>query len=77
MEAYNEKLTLGLDKGGTYTSPGKTGKPAEKIVVTPPINLSINIDGQTLAQTIADKLGDLYKFDTNAAAANGAGLFGP
>lgn len=78
MEAYNQQLKLGLDKGGSYTSPGKTGKPAEpkekeKIVVTPPVNLSINLDGRTLAQVIADKIGEIGKYYTETPAANGAG----
>ncbi|GGI24147.1 hypothetical protein [Bradyrhizobium guangdongense] len=77
IEQYNDKFKLGFDKGGTYTSPGKTGKPAEKIVVTPPVNLSINLDGRTVAQVIADKLAEFGRYQTDTAAANGGVVFGP
>jgi hypothetical protein len=69
---------LGIDKGGSYTSPGKTGKPAQPVVIqkTPP-NVTLTLDGQMLGRWIVDEIGEMYKFDTNTPAANGAGIYGP
>jgi hypothetical protein len=72
-EGFLEGYKAGIDKGGSYTSPGKTGKPAEKIVVTPPVNLSLNVDGTTLARVLGSALQSYYQFSTGAAAADGAG----
>jgi hypothetical protein len=38
-----------------------------------PISLSLNVDGRTLAQVVADQLHALYRYETNAPAFNGAG----
>ncbi len=66
-------------KGGSYSSPGKTGKPAERIIVVPqkapPINLSLNIDGRALASAVTDVMGNQTGFSTQAPAADGAGQF--
>jgi hypothetical protein len=75
MESMNERFpSLGYDRGGTYTSPGKTGRPAEKIEVKPqPITLNLNLDGHTLAQAVSGALQSYYNFGTGAAAADGTG----
>jgi hypothetical protein len=75
MESYGTSI----DKGGSYTSPGKTGKPAERIIVIPqkppPINLSLNIDGRALASAVTDVMGNSTGFATQAPAADGVGQF--
>lgn len=73
MEMNNgTKNTLGIDRAGTYTSPGKTGRPAEPIVVKPqPVTLNLNIDGRTLAQAISGVMASYYTFSTGAASADG------
>lgn len=72
METYNDRFKLGLDRAGTYTSPGKTGRPAQPIEVkTAPITMNLNLDGHTLAQAISGILQSYYNFGTSAAAADG------
>jgi hypothetical protein len=75
IKSHAEQLDkIGLNRGGSYSSPGKTGKPAEKIVVTPPINLSLNIDGNTLGRVMSGIFQSQYTFGTGAAAADGVGM---
>jgi hypothetical protein len=75
----HENGGIGIDKGGSFTSPGKTGKPAQPKVEVhmPQQNLSFNLDGETLAQIIVNKITRLYQYETSAPAANGAAAFGP
>jgi hypothetical protein len=75
MEQNNKAWNLGFDKGGSYTSPGKTGKPAvEKIDIKPaPLTLSINLDGQLLAQTMTQMMLGPYSFPTQAPTFDGSG----
>jgi hypothetical protein len=77
----SENGGVGIDKGGSYTSPGKTGKPAQpKIDVHLPqqnLNLQLNIDGETLAQAILNKIGGLFQHDTSAPASDGSMAYGP
>jgi hypothetical protein len=40
-------------------------------------NLSFNIDGQTLAQIIINKVQDATRYDTSAPDANGTSMYGP
>jgi hypothetical protein len=44
--------------------------------VLPPISLSLNIDGRSLAQAVSDELGELHEHATGAPAANGQAQFG-
>jgi hypothetical protein len=75
---------LGIDPGGSFTSPGKTGKPAKKVMFEPgvggmqaaPISLSLSIDGRTLARAVSDQQDALYRYETNSPAFNGSGRFG-
>jgi hypothetical protein len=43
----------------------------------PPITFSLNIDGNTLAKSIIDKIGELYRYDTNSPAPDGSQIYGP
>jgi hypothetical protein len=65
---------LGIDRGGSYTSPGKTGKPAQPvqpIIVKPSITL--NVDGRVLSRALTEA-GDPYQgYVTQAPAADGMG----
>lgn len=73
--------SLGIDKGGSHTSPGKTGKPAEEkhSMFRPatgtskdkPISLALNIDGRTLAQAVSEQLAKLSEHNTIAPASYG------
>jgi hypothetical protein len=76
-------ILRGITPGGSYTSPGKTGKPAEpvppaqtKVEIKPAsISLSLNIDGSQLAQTMTQLMLGPYQFPTTAPAFDGAGSF--
>jgi hypothetical protein len=75
METYGHGV--GMDKGGSYSSPGKTGRPAQPIVVKPqPITLNLNVDGRALASAVTDAMGNQTGFSTQAPAADGLGIFG-
>jgi hypothetical protein len=70
------------DKGGSFTSPGKTGKPAERKdqkveVHLPQQNVTLNIDGETLAQVILNKISGLFHHETSAPASDGSMAYGP
>jgi hypothetical protein len=73
-------MNSSIDKGGSYTNPGKTGHAAQPIINNvhlPQQNLTLNIDGMTLAQTIVNKIGELYRYDTNSPAMDGSQIYGP
>lgn len=75
---------LGIDPAGEGSHPGKDGKPYHKTMFNPgerpmkatPISLSLNVDGQTLAQVLSGKIDALYRYDTSSPAFNGAGRYG-
>ncbi len=48
----------------------------EKPMRATPVSLSLNVSGRALAQTVTDELDSLYRYDTNAPAANGTGRYG-
>jgi hypothetical protein len=54
----HENGGVGIDKGGSYTSPGKTGKPAQpKVEVhTPPQSFSLMLDSELLARAMTPKI---------------------
>jgi hypothetical protein len=61
--------------GGTMRPQLNMFHPGEKATKPQPINLTLNVDGRTLAQTVSEKLDTLFRYDTNAPAFNGAGRF--
>lgn len=65
----------GFDKGGSFTSPGKTGQPAQPKAQLAPIKLDLNIDGRTLASTMSEIMAHIVEFSTQAPAADGIGLY--
>lgn len=75
----HENGGVGIDKGGSYTSPGKTGKPAQPKVEVhmPQQNLSFNLDGETLAQIIINKITHNSQYATMAPASDESMAFGP
>ncbi len=76
---------LGIDPGGSGTSPGKTGQPWHPTSFDPgtnrtkatPISLSLNVDGRTLAQSISEQLEYLYEHATGAPSYDGSRRFIP
>jgi hypothetical protein len=84
MAAQVQGLFKGLSiDPGRGTSPGKTGKPWHPTSFDPgtshtkatPINLSLNVDGRILAQTMSEQLEQLYEHATGAPAYNGQSHF--
>lgn len=72
--AHPKKLPWDLgNSGGSYAYPGGTKPEKEKVVVTPPVNLTLNLDGHMLAQSISTVLQSYYTFGTGAASADGLG----
>jgi hypothetical protein len=51
------------------------GAPAQAVMSTTPISLSLNVDGRVLAEAISTAMGDLYGFPRQAPAADGTGQF--
>jgi hypothetical protein len=69
-----------IDPGGSYTSPGKTGKPAQEKVSVQPVpntNLTVNLDGQAIAKSVIEWITKMGMFQTDTPASNGAPFFGP
>jgi hypothetical protein len=79
MEEHNKPWHIGFDPGGSYTSPGKTGKPAQpKVEVqTPPQSFSLMLDSELLAKAIIPKIVSLFDFETTAPASDGSVAYGP
>jgi hypothetical protein len=75
METYGGKSGMGIDKGGSYTSPGKTGHAAQPKAQLAPITLNLNLDGRTLGTAMSEIMVDLYKFSTQAPAGDGVSLY--
>jgi hypothetical protein len=76
MEQYNEPWHLGLDKAGSYTSPGKTGRAAEPKTVNvtpPPTYLTIQLDGKTIASAISNAMNPYGGFPSQAPGFDGLG----
>ncbi|WP_315792231.1 MULTISPECIES: hypothetical protein [unclassified Bradyrhizobium] len=77
METYGNGV--GIDKGGSFTSPGKTGHRAEpKVIVVPPpqpAQVTLQIDGNALASAIVDVMGNQTGFSKQAPAADDAAQF--
>jgi hypothetical protein len=61
--------------GGTMRPQLNMFHPGEKATKPQPINLTLNIDGRTLAQVISGKLSEFHAFETNPPAFNGADRF--
>ncbi|WP_027554543.1 phage tail tape measure protein [Bradyrhizobium sp. Cp5.3] len=53
------------------------GGPAQVVVKPAPVNLSLNLDGHTLAQAMSSIFASYYSFATGAAAADGLGSLPP
>lgn len=75
----HENGGVGIDKGGSYTSPGKTGKPAQPKfeVQTPPQSFSIMLDSDLLAKAMIPAIVRQFNFETSAPASDGSVTFGP
>jgi hypothetical protein len=74
--------SAGIDKGGSYTSPGKTGKPAEpkdavKVQPVPNTNLSINLDGESIGKAVLEWMTKVGQYQTESSAPNGGAFYGP
>jgi hypothetical protein len=81
--AVHDKMlgVLGLDQAGSYTSPGKTGRPAEpkeKVKVeTPPVHFTLNVDGTALANAIIERLTVMGQYSVDSSAPNGSAQYAP
>lgn len=81
MNSYhpaNARQPIGIDPAGSYTSPGKTGHRAERVIVVPPpqpAQVELKVDGHSLASVILDIMGKAQEFPTQAPAEDGTGRF--
>lgn len=68
----HENGGVGIDKGGSYTSPGKTGKPAQPRieVQTPPQSFSLMLDSELLAKAMIPAIARQFDYTTMAPASN-------
>lgn len=79
LEEHNKPWNLGIDAGGSHTSPGKTGRPSvEKTTVEvkpQSVTLNVNLDGQQLAQTMTTMMMSAMGLPTQAPTFDGSGSF--
>ena len=68
---------VGIDKGGSFTSPGKTGKPAVAVQPIPNTNITLNLDSETLAQSVIKWITKNSMFQLGAPASDGSKVYGP